>query len=251
MKRLLFLFLLYTGTITTLTKTAADVLLDSCLVCGESDNIISLCAGEKNHTLSCPKHCPALFNRNKCSECQQELKTTDSLPADFRNEINAKSRDVELLDLERKIEIERLNPIKNHHTLLIDSIAGTFGCKVERADNRKVIQQTRQALLKRAAQHQAWNLVVSTISYHRAWQAMMHNPEDVENHTKIDQILKGLTNYADQEIAHLIGNDLRRFQLVSNRVYDALKYTEGHEEDIVPNLKTIASLDMHIAETTL
>lgn len=251
MKRLLFLFLVYTGTITTLTKTSAYALEDSCLVCGEQGNIFSLCAERRNHTLSCKKHCPALFDFKKCSECQGPLKTTDSLPKAFEDEINARVRNTKILRLEKQIEDERLGPIKNHHSALVDSILGTFGCKVGGADNRKVVQQTKSAMAKRAAQHQTWSLVVSIMSYYRAWQEMMRNPEDLEAHTKIDLILQGLPNYEDQEIVHLIGNNLERFQLVHNGLFSALNYTEGHKLDIPPDLKTIALQEMHIAETPL
>lgn len=252
MKQFLFLFLLYTATVTSLTKPAsADALEDSCLVCGTETNIFSLCTKQGDHTLSCKQHCPELFHRNACCHCQGELQLTESLPKDFQKEIAAKARDVDLLALERKIEEERLNPIKSHHTALVDSIAHTFGCKVIQASNRKIIQKTQFAMAQRSAQHQAWSLIVSIISYHRAWQSMIRNPEDTDTHTKIEQVLKDLTNYTDQETIHLIGNDLGRFNFLHTNVLAALTQTEGHELDTIPDLKAIALQDMRVIETPL
>lgn len=222
-----------------------------CLVCGEEDDVFALCPQERDHTVACKYCCPLLFSTKTCSHCRGRLKSTSKLPKEFQQEITNTAQTTEIFKLEKRIEEEKLIPIKNHHTFLVNSILISFGINIIFSNNKEIINQTKKRIQQREEHHYNWYKVLCAFSYFRAWKELIRDPQKNDADIKIAKILGDIPSYEDQEYIHRIGINPQRITLLHEATLAALTRSEGFLENSAPNLKKIAAIEMDTTETSL
>lgn len=232
MKQLLFLFLLYTATITSNIRTAAAYINDErkeCQICLIEDDLTALCSTASDHSLSCPNCRLKVLSFKECGSCNKPFSLI-VIPTDLQASM-----------AEETIKKKRIDVIQSRIDLMKEDLPNG-----QPVFDTRATRELRQAITAAQEKKNEWEFAATICRYRKAWLEIETAPEGVAIPNTVGEIMESLSHHYDlQEIVHLIGRDPGRFATFLRKVENTFEtYSEGDDLDTLGNLQDIAHMPM-------
>jgi hypothetical protein len=215
----------------TATKSVPgdDIIKGDCLFCGDEEvNVFAPCEGCKE-TYSC-QSCLSTALANTCANCRfkGEHKTFKPIPAAFKDQADADLAFTQVLGLETRIQLERLN-------IIGEAITSARGFIIDMArdlgDPAPAEWQLNNATAILRQNELQWRNLMNTLTFYR------HHTQG--NHATAQQTLDEIQG-ADRQHAVTMAQDEELIAILLEMLEGALKKSqEAESPDDIPKLSTL------------